>query len=446
MANLYLRSTNGTADADDGSSWALAKTTLLGIAAVDSAGDTIYVSQVHSESSASVQSIVLNGTISNPTQITCGNDGATPPTAVAATAVIATTGASDINIHGHARFYGITFIAGNSTSAAIIRLVNTAGDMQIYKSCSFQLGGSSSGNRIYACNASGSSIVVLKWESCSVKFAHASQCISVNGGFFEWTAGSAIGSGGGGVNPTTLITNGVGSAATAMIRNVDLSGLSSTLNLCAAANGMLVIFANCKLPASWSGSLVSGTRITTFRAEMYNCDSTDTNYRIWIYDFAGDLIQELVKIRSGGASDGTTPFAWKMTSTANCNYLTGRFGSGKIQYFNSAIGSPITVTIEILHDSVTALNDDEVWIEIEYLGTSGYPLGATLDDAKATILTTPAAQASSSETWTTTGLANPNKQKVSCTFTPQEVGWFRAQVWMGKASYTIYVDPFLTIT
>jgi len=113
--------------------------------------------------------------------------------------------------------------------------------------------------------------------------------------------------------------------------------------------------------------------------------------------------------------------------------------------WNDAVGSSQTVTCEILHDSVTNLQDDEVWLETEYLGTSGFPLSLFANDRMADILATPADQAASSETWTTTGLTNPNKQKLVTTQTPQEKGWYRCRVVVAKPSYTLYACPKLAV-
>ena len=178
---------------------------------------------------------------------------------------------------------------------------------------------------------------------------------------------------------------------------------------------------------------------------MYNCDSGDTNYRIWVKEYTAELVQETTIVLTGGTSDGATPLSWKVMTTANCNFVSGRFQSPEIFKWNEVTGSPITATVEILHDSLTALNDDEAWLEIQYLGTSGYPLGSFASDAKTDVLATAAAQASSSATWTTTGLTNPNKQKLSVTVTPRDKGYIHAKVCFGKANYTVYVDPLLTV-
>jgi len=174
---------------------------------------------------------------------------------------------------------------------------------------------------------------------------------------------------------------------------------------------------------------------------MYNCDSADTNYRLWIEDYSGSIKHETTLVKTGGASDGTTPLSWKMATGADAEYPTIILKSGEIVRWNETTGSAITVTVDILHDSVTNLKDNEIWLEVMYLGTSGVPLGAFVDDAVADVLAAAADQAASSATWTTTGMANPNKQKLEVTFTPQEKGFIHAVVHMAKASYTVYVDP-----
>jgi ABC-type phosphate transport system substrate-binding protein len=127
-----------------------------------------------------------------------------------------------------------------------------------------------------------------------------------------------------------------------------------------------------------------------------------------------------------------------------------RLESPEIVKWNDTVGSAQTCTVEIVHDSQgsgtsSAFTDAEVWLEIQYLGTSGVPLGSVLTDAKADVLATAADQASSAVTWTTTGLTTPLKQKVAVTFTAQEIGFIHAKVVLAKASAVCYVDPKLTV-
>jgi len=135
-----------------------------------------------------------------------------------------------------------------------------------------------------------------------------------------------------------------------------------------------------------------------------------------------------------------------METSANAEYPHQALVSPEIQIWNETVGSSVTVTVDFLHDSVTNLQDDEIWLEVEYLGTSGFPLSLFVDDAAADVLATPADQTTSSATWTTTGMSNPNEQKLSVSFTPQEKGTIIAGVHVAKASYTVYIDPLLQVS
>jgi hypothetical protein len=144
-----------------------------------------------------------------------------------------------------------------------------------------------------------------------------------------------------------------------------------------------------------------------------------------------------------------------MASSANAEYPHQPLRSPEIVQWQGTVGSEITVTVDIVHDTNVAAGqgagtsyafmDDEVWLEVQYLSTSGFPLASFITDRVA-VLGTAADQASSSVTWTTTGVTTPVKQALAVTFTPQERGYLHATVCVAKASKTIYVDPKLTIT
>jgi len=179
---------------------------------------------------------------------------------------------------------------------------------------------------------------------------------------------------------------------------------------------------------------------------MYNCDNADTNYQMWIEDYTGSVKHETTLIKTSGASDGTTGISWKMATTANAEYPILALKSPEFMVWNDTTGSSKTVTVDILHDSATNLTDAEVWLEVQYLGTSGYPDSTFISDAKADVLATAADQSTAGGTWTTTGMTNPNTQQLSVTFTPQEKGPFICRVLLAKASYTIYVDPLAVVS
>ena len=221
----------------------------------------------------------------------------------------------------------------------------------------------------------------------------------------------------------------------AFVSGVDLSGMAAGTNIVQVASGGSAnsfMLADCKMPASWTGNLlagaVSGSGITPgIRVALHNCDGVDTNYRIWEEDNYGSVKSETTIVRTGGATDGTTPLSWKLTSTALTQYPIGIFYTGERAQWNELIGSSKTLSLEIVHDSQGSgtagrFTDEEIWLEAMALSTSGFPLGTWVRDNKANYLATPTNQTDSGATWTTTGLTTPLKQVLSVTVTPQEKG------------------------
>lgn len=446
MANIYVRSTDGN-NVDSGATWALAKATISGADATpDAAGDTIWLSQNHAESTAGNVSISLAGTRASPSRVLCGNDAAEPPTALAATATITTTASGYFVGNGNFYAYGITIQAGDSANTSSVNLATNGGEYQVWDTSKFRVVANSSGNAINVGNG-GSFVQGAKviWNNCSVRFANSGNRISVTNADLRWNGGSVES---GGTSPTSLFTATSNQrSAQVIVSGVDLSNLSSTAKLVETGSGQSYsfVFRDCKLPASWTGSLCSSAASVGSRFEMYNCDSSGTNYRLWIEDYAGSIKHETTIVRTSGASDGTTSLAWKMASSADAEFPTIVLYSPDIQLWNDTTAASKTLTVEIVHDSVTALNDDEVWLEVMYLGSSASPLGTWITDAKADVLATAAAQTGSGVTWTTTGLTNPNKQALSVTFTPNMKGPYVCRVALAKASKTIYVDPLVTV-
>lgn len=92
-------------------------------------------------------------------------------------------------------------------------------------------------------------------------------------------------------------------------------------------------------------------------------------------------------------------YSQKMRGLATGPLFAFPLKSFPIGKWNALIGSPLTATIEIIHAQAADLNNDEVWMEFSYLGTSGFLLSSLLDDWR-TWFGTAAAQDASTATWT----------------------------------------------
>jgi len=457
MADKYVRSTDGS-NADDGSTWALAKldlhTATTGGIESAGAGSKVYVSDNHAGSYTAKIFYPTVGTLASPTQIICVDDSAEPPTAVALTAT-ETTNAGGFSWLGAQYWYGIAFIySGGSTGVLEFANGYIGPFAQTFDNCKFDLGtgsagGPRTGNQGATTNDKGCKTIL---RECTLKLPNATGASwLVYNTDLLWHGGSVLTN----TNlPTHLFTLQTGPFnATLRIVGVDLSVLSgkTLVNAGNSAAGADIKFINCKLPASVT--LSTSPQHPGQRIAIYGSDSGDTNYRMEIQTYAGSISSETTIVRTGGAGansglfNGATEldaFSWKMVSSANAEYPLITLDTDEIVQWNETTGSAITVTVEIITDNVT-LTDAECWLEVQYLGTSGFPLSVFISDAKADVLATAANQTTSSETWTTTGLTTPVKQKLAVTFTPQEKGFIHAVLKLAKASTTVYVDPKLTV-
>lgn len=448
MATIYLRSTDGD-DADDGSTWALAKATLAAALAAAGAGGTIYVYGDHAETQATSLILTSPGTAAAPVIIVCVGDLAEPPTTLAMTATVSVTGASNIAFAGFAYSYGVTFQAGSGTTSSVAGFNFNSAAPWWWKIEAGRLSilGTAAASRIMVGAVSSSTDdQLLRLVNSSLLFSAAGQGVLINSCSLIWEHKSDDVAVAGATLPTTLFYHAAVIGPTEIVcRNLDLSNLGTGKNLVSvnSAPGDYS-FVNCKTGAGLS--TITGTIAGQggCRVSLDNCDSGDTNYRMERYTYEGSVKTETSKVRSGGASDGTTPLSWNMTTLAGASFVSP-LESPAIARWNETTGSAVTVTVEIAQDSAAAaLNDDEVWLEIEYLGTSGVPLGSVSSDRKLGILAAAATQTASTETWT--GLTSPTRQKLSVTFTPQEKGYLQARVMLGKPSVTVYVDPLLVVS
>ena len=442
MADIYVRSTDGL-DTDDGSTWALAKATIAGAAAIAVAGDTIYVSQVSNDTATAT--LLFNGSANNPIKVLGVNDSAFPPTSLSLLASKSTTSTNPITLRGKAYIYGLIFICGSGGGTSFAIAGNDT-DSLIFDSCIFRAAGTSTSIRLSVGNTTGGFESFARFVDCSFRFFATAQGFNLQGRPKVELHGGGLESG------TSAITTFIATTPTELcnvsIQNFDFSNAAQALYIVGSvsANGSITL-TNCRLPNSWTGGLVSGTISNQgFRISMYNCWYSDINYSLWIESYSGTIRDNSTVVKTGGSSDGTTSLSWKMTTNANANEFAAPLVSDDMAIWLDTTGTSKTITVDIIHDSVTALKDNEVWLEVDFLGSSATPLCSCLSDKRATVLTATQDQTASTATWTTTGLTDPNKQKLEVTFTNQMKGFVYARVYLAKPSYTIYVDYEPTVT
>lgn len=426
MAQLYVRSSDGD-DADNGSTWALAKATAVSAAGIEAAGDVINLASTHSEGgTGTTMTLALAGTLASPNWLLSVSDAAEPPTALSAGATLI---ASTLTIQGNVYAEGLTLEAASN-----LQLATVSSQVQHYKNCKLRSTGASTGNRIsVGVNGAGVEAKAVL-EDCTFRFANASQRVTVFIGRCHILGGS-VEAGGTALTSAFMETSPGGRPGTYQIDNFDFSNLASSCSLLSATNGAgRFIIRGSKLPASWTGSLATGTYSPGFRAEMYDCASGDTHLGFWLEDYAGSVREESTIVKTGGSAKSQ-----KFVTSANAEYPHQVLIGPEFFIPNTATGSAITVKADTVTDNVT-LTDGEAWIEVFCKTTSGSTLMSLTTDAKASVLASAASQTTNSETWTTTGLTTPVRQELSVSVTPQETGTIIARVVVARPSTTVYVD------
>lgn len=403
-------------------------------------GDSVYLSSDHAETQAAAMTLWPNSNAT--TTISVSKAGNVPPVAgdITAGAKITTTGANGLNFNcGTACYYeGITFSCGTGSSgASIIIDNNSAGSAYFFKNCAFVIGHTAAGAWL---SVFGGPPAHCIWDNTTVQFGAVGQSISPSADVtFEWrNTASAIQ----GANiPTNLLNMG---RATTTCRGVDFSAMGSGKTIVFLGNGpsyARVALETCKLGASVTVSDNPNANGFSEWLDVINCDSGATGYRNEWHRREGNITTETTITRASGATDGVQAVSWKAISTASSSFVTP-FEFPPISQWNALTGSSHTATIEII--SSATLNNDDIWLDLEYLGSSASPLGSGVNNTIATRLTANAACPTSSVTWNSSP-STPQKQYLQVTFTPQMAGLVVARVKLAKTSATVYVDPLITI-
>ena len=402
--------------------------------------------------------LVSPGTAASPVFIIGVDDTGNPepPTATATGASIGSTSGWGLTFRGVAYSYKVDYTCDRSGGnySAVFGIdpdsaTSPGSACWVFDSCNITQGSVNTGSHIQIGqpnSTTGYKQSSAQFKNCVVKFKNASQKIIALGDF-DWLGGSLDVSS---AVPTTMLLLGNGSdlsTPNVNIRGVDLSGMGSNslVDVTGSPPGFASI-ADCKIA---SGTVVTTGTFAGIKGpvvEMDNCDSGSTNYRSSRNTPAGTIVSETTKVRTGGASDGTTALSWKMVTGSNAKFPAYTLATKEIAIWNDTTGSGKTLTVEFLHDSATALTNGDIWLELQHLGSSSSPVSTFLSNAKADVLASASNHASSSATWTTTGMSNPNKQSLTVTFTPQSKGFIKARIHVAKASYTVYVDPKLTVS
>ncbi|MDE2097808.1 MAG: hypothetical protein KGL39_11215 [Patescibacteria group bacterium] len=412
--------------------WSAPLADMVTAASRTAAGDRILVDSNHVTNSVAAfgtnYNYAFGGTDANPVQILSIDATIASPVTLKSGADLSPYAYynNSVNITGETYFYGVSI-----TSPGSFNIYSSA---YVFENCS--LNGSSAGGGIaFGYYNTGTSVKLI---NCSLTWVNGNHTLSntllkMLGGSLHYTGSS-----------TSLFSENPsnGSPSEIHLLGVDATAIPSTASLVGASArwyDLDATFDGVKLPSSYNFDLNRQTQAGTSPYRYRFCDSGNTNYAMHNVSYQGDLQTETTIVKASGASDGTTQISWKHSTNANASFAHP-VESEDLVVWNDTVGSPVTFNLDFVHDSLTALTDADIWVEAEYFSsaTSSLKSYATTESAVPTLT-----WAASAATWTTTGMTNPNKQKLSITITPQQKGYILFRVRLMKPSYIVYVDPLV---
>jgi hypothetical protein len=247
----------------------------------------------------------------------------------------------------------------------------------------------------------------------------------------------------GGIPQGTLYAPlGPSKSVDALIEGVDLSALSATLiKVPATVSGERIIFKDCAV-RSGAVSWIAGSPAAN--VDYIRCDSAGTNYQYMRGQYQGQLFTETSIVRSGGAVVQGTPISWKIATSANSSWPNA-FRTPRVIVPNYLVGTSRILTIFGTVNAPGLPNNDEIWIEVCYLGSASAPLGSVKTSTKASILAASNPVGTDGSTWGGGGsgvgwtpfalavtLASPNTAMTGAAY---------VLVKAAKPSTTYYIDP-----
>lgn len=370
-------------------------------------GDTVYVGDDHAETQAVAMTITPPAGLAKTTNILCADHTKHPPTSsdLKTTAAVTTTGASALSINGgSAYFYGITFQASSGANNALLTLQPVG--YHVYDSCSLQKLGTASGSGtgivLGATNQNG----YVRLKNTTVKFGNVGDGIVTNTGsrvVWEDTPSAIAGA----TIPSSLFIGNTCGPQDVLLRGVDISALGSNALLGGGTGTLKVTLLNCKLGTSYA----FGTPLIGQIVDSINSDSaaSNLNYLVSRNLSTGSNTTATNPVRTGGASDGTTAVSWNIQTTANCSW-TGPFSSMPISTWNGTTGTNRVVSIYGISNAAAVPNNDDIWFDVSYLGSSASPMATLATTTKSNLLASNAAYSADTSAWDSAATARANSQ------------------------------------
>jgi hypothetical protein len=459
VTDRFVRGTTGN-NANSGADWNNAKQTVAGAIAIAGAGDTIYVDNGESfTATAAITWTPPAGALAIISCIRSSTTGvswnaATGSGAGAAESVGAASNSFIISNAGGSAIYlfGMTLNAGTNNSALCSTTIFNSTNVQstleadfctfdmksVSTSASFNIGQSAASNRSHKATLRNCTFICSAARAGTFSLIGEAQVEIITPTF----------SMSGVTKPVILFAcTGLGDTALLTIRDGDASGFSTTASAyfsVANFSSAQVLLKNLKLsatPTLTTGTWPGGTGAITLR----NCDSADTIITFQYVNTYGTLTQSTsIYYTASPYQFNATGVSWQIVTSTLANE-SNPFITPPLRIWGTTTSAQ-TAEIEFVRDNATALTDRQIWSDLESAASASFPNYAYASNRNTAPFSSAGVdQPSSSVSWTGTGgFSNLNRQKLQITFTAAEVGLLQAQVFVGKASETLYLNSSIT--
>lgn len=338
--------------------WANAAPTLATVDGAAAAGDTIFVASDHSETGATINLDFANSTLANPIKIiSADRTSGSPPTTYqnmvgGGGSINPSDAAADLNIDGNIVVYGLSFDVNDKTSFGLTN------QYMYFEDCVIDVASDTIGlsNDEFS----------IEFENCN--FITTGNPIQIgNQGlrkYIDCDFSSAAAAG--------IFSMGTFNGATVLIEDCDLTE-EEFIFTGLGGDDCQVLVRKCSLNAATIANPANSPTVVHPDTWMLIESSQAGNNTVPVpglnkfIGYRGEIEHDAAEFRTGGASNGETPYSWKMTCNTNTVSRHTALKTPPITGWKAA--SSETLTVYVAHDAVGDggagdLQNDECWLEI----------------------------------------------------------------------------------
>lgn len=310
---------------------------------------------------------------------------------------------------------GITFLSGNfpayvyglqiitTYNAGISNLTIASGAVRFrFEQCQFKFTGASNPGSFVIGSAN---ISTIEFKGCTFQYANTTsinQSFNVQRGAYKFEDCALAG-----VWPTATLFSQAGTttSSSVLFEGCDLSSYAAgTLLAGSNTNNGYWCFKDCKLSSAPIISAISNDNVSV---DVNRCDTGGTNYRNERYALNADETTSITVVRTGGASDGVTAVSHRVATTSSANNSMRVFNALPLATWNAVTGSNRNVTLYGMVNDSRVPNNDELWFDVEYLGSASSPRGS-FATSEVLPLAAGAALTADTSAWDTAATARAN--------------------------------------